>query len=147
VQITYDVDIGGERQRRELPFVIGVLGEFSGTADARLPKLRERKFVSVGRENFDTVMRALEPRLAMTVPNRLADDGSKLAVELRFDSLDDFEPDRVVRQVDPLRRLIEVREKLTGLLRRVQRDGGVQQGLEAGLRGTSRAATGAPSRR
>src|SRR5437660_12848403 len=105
VQITYDLEVDGEMRRKELPFVIGVLGDFSGQPLAPLPKLRDRKFVDVNRDNFDAVLKGAKPRLAFRVPNRLTSDESKLAIELQFQTLEDFEPDAVVRQVEALRKL------------------------------------------
>jgi len=112
VQITYDLEVDGEIRRKELPFVIGVLGDFSGQPLEPLPRLRERKFLDVNRDNFDAVLKAAKPRLVFRVPNRLASDESKLAIELQFQKLEDFEPDAIVRQVEPLRKLAEARRQL-----------------------------------
>jgi type VI secretion system protein ImpB len=118
VHIKYDVEIGGAIEMRELPFVVGVLGDFSGKPEENLPNLKDpkRKFVEVDRDNFDEVLAGMKPRLAFNVPNRLAEDGSKLGVELRFKGIDDFEPDQVVQQVEPLRKLVELRQNLSDLL-------------------------------
>lgn len=116
VQITYDVEIGGAIEMRELPFVVGVLGDFSGQPAEQLPKMKDRKIVEVDRDNFDQVLAAMAPRLAFKVDNKLTDDGSKMNVELRFNSLQDFEPDQLVQQVEPLRKLVEARQKLRDLL-------------------------------
>ena len=115
VQITYDVDAGGAIETKELPFVLGVIGEYSGHGGSKLPKLKERKFVQIDRDNFDDVLKGAEPRLGLQVENKLADDGSKLSVQLQFNELADFEPQNVVRQVDPLRKLLEVRQRLAEL--------------------------------
>ena len=116
VHITYDVEVGGAIELKELPFVVGVLGDFSGKPDQPLPRVRDRKFVEIDRDNFDQVLAGTKPRLAYRVDNKLTDDGSKLNVELRFNSMQDFEPDQVVRQVEPLRKLVEARQRLSDLL-------------------------------
>ena len=116
VQITYDVETDGAIELKELPFVAGVLADLSGKPEEPLPRLRDRKFVEIDRDNFDAVLRGMKPRLAFRVDNKLTNDDSKLAVELRFQSLEDFEPEQVVRQVEPLRRLLETRVQLTALL-------------------------------
>ncbi len=123
VQITYDLDIAGERRRKELPFVLGVLGDFAGKPEPPLPKLRDREFTEVGRDNFDAVLRNMRPQLTFSVPNRLAGDGSKLRVSLRFQSLEDFEPEQVAQQVEPLGRLIALRQQLSALRVTVRKGG------------------------
>jgi type VI secretion system protein ImpB len=116
VHITYDVEIGGAIENKELPFVLGVLGDFSGMPEEQLPRVRDRKFVDIDRDNFDQVLAAMKPRLAYRVDNKLTNDGSKMGVELNFKSMDDFHPDNVVRQVEPLRKLVDARRKLSDLL-------------------------------
>ncbi len=116
VHITYDVEIGGAIENKELPFVLGVLGDFSGMPEEQLPRVRDRKFVDIDRDNFDQVLAAMKPRLAYRVENKLTNDGSKMGVELNFKSMDDFHPDNVVRQVEPLRKLVDARRKLSDLL-------------------------------
>lgn len=115
VQITYDVEIGDAKEKKELPFVMGVLADLSGHPDKPLPAMKDRKFVEINRDNFDTVLQKIGPRLAMKVDNRLQNDGTKLGVEFRFKSIEDFEPEQVVRQVEPLRKLLEARERLADL--------------------------------
>src|SRR4051794_36615120 len=115
IHITYDVEIGDAIQLKELPFVVGVLADLTGKPDDPLPKLKDRKFVEIDRDNFNKVLAGMKPRLAFQVDNALQDDGSTLNVELRFNDMDDFSPERVVRQVEPLRRLLEVRNHLTDL--------------------------------
>ena len=109
VHITYDVDIGDAIEKKELPFVVGVLGDFSGNPLEPLPKLKDRKFVFIG------VLKGIKPRLTYRVDNTLAKNGTQLGVELNFNSLEDFEPQNVVKQVEPLRKLLEVRNKLADL--------------------------------
>jgi type VI secretion system protein ImpB len=116
VQITYDVEVGGAMELKELPFVVGVLGDFVGKPEEPLPGVKQRKFVEVDRDNFDQVLSGMKPRLAFTTENKLQDDGSKMGVELKFNSMEDFEPDQIVQQVDPLRKLVDARQKLSDLL-------------------------------
>ena len=116
VQITYDVETDGAIEMKELPFVAGVLSDLSGKPEEPLPRLRDRKFVDIDRDNFDAVMRGMKPRLAYRVDNKLTDDDTRLSVELRFNSLEDFEPEQVARQVEPLRKLLETRTQLAALL-------------------------------
>lgn len=116
VQITYDVETGGAIELKELPFVVGVLGDLSGKPDEALPRLRDRKFVEIDRDNFDAVMRGMKPRLAFKVDNKLTNDDTKLGVEIRFRGIEDFEPEQVVRQVEPLRKLLDSRIQLKALL-------------------------------
>lgn len=116
VHITYDVEIGGAIENKELPFVLGVLGDFSGQPDEPLPRVKDRKLIEIDRDNFDQVLAAMKPRLAYRVENKLTNDGSKMGVELRFKSMDDFHPDSVVQQVEPLRKLVEARQRLSDLL-------------------------------
>lgn len=116
VHISYEVETGGAIEMKELPFVVGVLGDFSGKPVDPLPRLRDRKFVEIDRDNFDSVLAGMKPRVTMSVENKLANDGSKLGAELNFRSIEDFEPDQVVQQVEPLRRLVEARRNLSDLL-------------------------------
>jgi type VI secretion system protein ImpB len=119
VHITYDVEVGGAIQLKELPFVVGVLGDFSGKPDQPLPRLKDRKFVSIDRDNFDQVLSGMKPRLAYKVDNKLTDEDTRLGVELQFKSLQDFEPEQVVNQVDPLRKLLEARRRLSDLVHKI----------------------------
>lgn len=115
VHITYDVDIGDAIEKKELPFVVGVLGDFSGSPINPLPRLKDRKFVAIDRDNFNGVLSGIQPRLAYRVDNTLVKNGTQLGVELIFKALEDFEPQNVVRQVEPLRKLLDVRNKLADL--------------------------------
>lgn len=117
VNISYEVETGGAIELKELPFVMGVLGDFTGQPEEPLAKLKDRKFVDVNPDNFDDVLKSMRPRLAFTVENKLSDepDAGKLGVDLRFESLDDFAPDRVAQQVKPLREMLELRTKLADL--------------------------------
>jgi type VI secretion system protein ImpB len=119
VQITYDVEIGDSIEMKEIPFVVGVLGDFSGKPEEPLPKLKDRKFTEIDRDNFNKVLEGMKPRLAYKVDNKLTGDDSKIAVELKFKSLDDFSPERVAEQIDPLKKLVETRKKLSELLNKL----------------------------
>lgn len=116
VHITYDVEVGGAIEMKEIPFVVGVLADLSGKPDEPLPKVKDRKFVEIDRDNFNQVLAGMKPRLAYRVENKLTNDGSKMAVELRFKSLDDFHPEQVAEQVTPVRKLVEARKRLSDLL-------------------------------
>jgi type VI secretion system protein ImpB len=115
VQITYDVETGGAIEKKELPFVVGVLADLSGQPDKPLPAIKDRKFVEIDRDNFDQVLAKMAPRLAFKVDNKLSDDDTKIGCEIKFSSMEDFEPQNVVEQVEPLRKLIELRRKLSNL--------------------------------
>ncbi len=117
VQITYDVEIGGAIEIKELPFVVGVLGDFTGNPEQPLAKLKDRKFVEVNPDNFDTVLEGMKPQLSFAVETKLSDeaDAPQLKVDLRFRKLDDFEPGNVAKQVKPLKELIDLRTRLADL--------------------------------
>lgn len=119
VHLTYDVEIGDAIEMKEIPFVVGVLGDLSGKPDEPLPRLKDRKFVEIDRDNFNKVLEGMKPRLAYRVDNKLTDDDTKLAVELRFKTMDDFHPERVAAQVEPLRKMVEARQKLSDLLNKL----------------------------
>ena len=116
VHITYDVEIGDAIEMKEIPFVVGVLADLSGKPDEPLPRLRDRKFVEIDRDNFNAVLKGVKPRATYRVDNKLTNDDTKLGVELRFSSMDDFEPEQVVNQVEPLRKLLDARRRLSDLL-------------------------------
>ncbi|RBG11452.1 type VI secretion system contractile sheath small subunit, partial [Xanthomonas oryzae pv. oryzae] len=115
VQLTYDVEKGDAIEQKELPFVVGVLGDFSGNPEQPLAKVKDRKFVNVDLDNFDEVMEGMAPRAVYRVPNKISDAGGEFRVELKFKSIDDFRPEAVVDQVEPLRKLLESRTKLADL--------------------------------
>lgn len=117
VQLTYDVEIGDAIEKKELPFVVGVLGDFSGQPDPEkpLPKLKDRKFVNVDLDNIDDVMKGMAPKASYRVKNKLTPEGGEFGVNLAFEKVDDFRPESVVQQVEPLRRLLEARTKLSDL--------------------------------
>jgi type VI secretion system protein ImpB len=119
VQITYDVETEGGMETRELPFIMGVLGDFSGTPTQPLKPLVERKFIQIDRDNFNDVMARMTPGANLRVENTLQGDGSELAVQLKFNAIEDFEPANVVQQVEPLRKLMETRNKLRDLMTKI----------------------------
>lgn len=115
VQMTYDVEVGDAIEKKELPFVVGVVGDFSGQSEVEQKKLRDRNFVNVDNDNFDEVLKGVEPRAAFRVANTLSEKGGEFAVDLKFKSMDDFRPEAVVQQVEPLKKLLEARTKLADL--------------------------------
>ncbi len=115
VQMTYDVEIGDVIENKELPFVVGVVGDFGGDLMHPQKRLKERKFVSIDGGNFDEVMKGVAPVAAFRVTNHLSAEEGEFGVELRFRAMDDFRPESVVQQVAPLRRLLEARTKLADL--------------------------------
>jgi len=117
IQISYEVETGGAIEMKELPFLMGVLGDFSGHQVEPLPRLKDRKFIELSPENFDETLASMKPRLQFHVENKLSDDDNdgKLGVELNFRSIEDFSPDAVARQVKPLRELLELRTELANL--------------------------------
>ena len=130
VHLTYDVEIGGATQLKELPFVVGVLADLSGKPAEPLPRLRDRKFVEIDRDNFNKVLAGTKPRLAFQVENTLQKDGSKVNVELKFNHIRDFEPEQVVRQIEPLRQLLAARERLADLLSKMDGNDKLEQVLQ-----------------
>src|SRR3982750_4268483 len=117
VQITYDVEVGGAIELKELPFVMGVLGDFTGQPTQPLPRLKDRKFVEVNPDNFDQVLEGMKPHLSFSVENKLSEepDAPNLKVDLRFTKMEDFEPANVVKQVKPLKELMDLRTRLSDL--------------------------------
>lgn len=138
VHITYDVETEGAVVEKELPFVMGVMGDFSGDPTQPLKPLKDRKFIQIDRDNFNDVMARMTPGLNMRVENTLAGDGSEMAVQLKFNSMDDFEPASVVKQVEPLKKLLETRDKLRDLLTKVDRSEDLENVLEDVLENTDR---------
>lgn len=117
VHVTYDVEIGDAIELKELPFVMGVLGDFTGQPTEALPRLRDRKFVEVNPDNFDSVLEGMKPHLAFAVENKLSEDADapQLKVDLNFKSMDDFSPENVAKQVKPLKELLDLRTRLADL--------------------------------
>jgi type VI secretion system protein ImpB len=136
VHITYQVETGGAMVEKELPFVVGVLGDFSGTPTEPLKPLKDRKFIQIDRDNFNDIMARMTPGLNIRVENTLKGDGSEMGVQLRFDAIEEFEPGKVVKQVEPLRRLLETRDKLRDLLTKADRSEDLERLLERVLQNT-----------
>jgi type VI secretion system protein ImpB len=130
VHITYEVETEGAQIERELPFVVGILGDFAGDPQEPLKPLSERKFVQIDRDNFNDVMARIQPGLNIKVENTLAGDGSQMAVSLKFRSIEDFEPQRVAEQVPALKALLETRAKLRDLMSKVDRSEELEALLE-----------------
>jgi type VI secretion system protein ImpB len=135
VHIKYEVETGGAIEMKELPFVMGVLGDFTGQPEEPLAKLKDRKFVEVTPDNFDAVLKSMKPHLSYTVDNLLSDeaDAGKIGVDLRFQSLDDFAPERVAEQVEPLRKLLDLRRQLADLRGSLQGNDKLEEILQATL--------------
>jgi type VI secretion system protein ImpB len=136
VHITYQVETEGAMLEKELPFVAGVLGDFSGNPTQPLKPLKDRKFVQIDRDNFNDVLARMTPGLNMRVENTLQDDGSQLGVQLKFKSMDDFEPGQIVQQVEPLKKLLETRDKLRDLMSKVDRSEDLEGLLDRVLQNT-----------
>jgi type VI secretion system protein ImpB len=141
VHITYEVETNGAEVKRELPFVTGVMGDYSGDNSEGKKSLKERKFVNIDRDNFDDVMGKVAPSANMKVDNTLAGDGSQLAVDLKFKSMDDFSPENIVQQVEPLRKLLEARNKLRDLMSKADRSEELEGILEEILQNTDKVAS------
>jgi len=136
VHITYEVETNGAQIKTELPFIVGVIGDFSGQPTQKLNALKDRKFVQIDRDNINDVMRKMTPGLNMRVENTLAGDGSELGVQLKFESMDDFEPANVVEQIEPLRKLKETRDQLRDLLTKIDVNSDLESTLEDVLKNT-----------
>ena len=151
VQMTYDVEIGDAIENKELPFVMGVVGDFCGNSEIEQKRLKERKFVGIDRDNFDEVMKGLEPRATYRVANEIGGQGgqgSQFAVDLRFKSMADFRPESVVAQVEPLRKLLEARSKLADLRNKLAGNDKLEDLLNDVLNSTEKlAALTAPAER
>ncbi|HEX3881018.1 MAG TPA: type VI secretion system contractile sheath small subunit [Stellaceae bacterium] len=137
VHITYEVETGDAQEVKELPFVVGVMGDFAGDATKPLRPLRDRKFAQIDRDNFNEVMASLNPGLNLRVENTLAGDGTEMPVQLAFQSIEDFEPARIVQQVEPLRKLLETRNQLRDLLTKVDRSESLESILDKVLQNSA----------
>lgn len=136
VNISYDVETGGAMEKKEIPFVMGVLSDLSGDGRDGLPDVADRKFTEISADTFDKVLRGMNPRLQFAVDNKLEPDSEeKFAVDLQFKEFADFAPDRVARQVDPLRKLLERREDLVDLKGRLQTNRNFSKTLNKSLQG------------
>ena len=130
VHITYEVETEGAQIERELPFVVGVMGDFSGDPTSPLRPMADRKFIQIDRDNFNDVMANMTPGLKLKVENTLAGDGTEMSVNLKFNSMDDFEPARLAEQVPALKALLETRNKLRDLMSKADRSADLENLLE-----------------
>ncbi|MEE3190293.1 MAG: type VI secretion system contractile sheath small subunit [Thalassolituus maritimus] len=136
VHITYDVETNGAEVKKELPFVAGVMGDYSGDNAENRKALKERKFVQIDRDNFNEVMGKVNPKLNLQVENTLAGEGNTMAVDLDFRKMDDFTPEAIVEQVEPLKQLLDARNKLRDLLSKADRSEELETVLEQILKNT-----------
>lgn len=130
VHITYDVETEGASVKKELPFVVGVMGDFAGQNTEALKPLKDRRFVQIDRDNFDEVLKRMNPKLQFKVDNKLANDGTQFSVDLEFKSMQDFEPAAIVKQVEPLDKLMATRNKLRDLMTKIDRSEELENILE-----------------
>jgi type VI secretion system protein ImpB len=136
VHITYDVETNGAQQEKEIPFVMGIMGDYSGDNTENKKALKDRKFSQIDRDNFNEVMNNVSPQVSMKVENTLENDGSEIGVDLKFKSMEDFEPHKIVENVDPLKKLMETRNKLRDLLTKADRSDKLESLLEEVLSST-----------
>lgn len=136
VHITYDVETNGAVQEKEIPFVMGVMGDYSGDNTENKKALKDRKFSQIDRDNFNEVMNNVSPQVNLKVENTLEGDGSEMSVELGFKNMEDFEPQNIVEKVDPLKKLMETRNKLRDLLTKADRSDDLENLLEEVLSST-----------
>ncbi len=136
VQLTYDVEVGDGREIKELPVVVGVLGDFSAASELEKTKLKDKKFINVDLDNIDEVIESLAPRANFQVDNTLTEEGGKISVDLTFKSMDDFRPENVVQQVDPLKKLVAARERLTDLRNKISNNERLEDLLDDVLQNT-----------
>ena len=140
VHITYDVETGGAIEKKELPFVMGVFGDYTGMPEEPLARVKDRKFVEISLDNFDNVMAAMKPHLAFSVENKLSDDpnAGQLKVDLRFRSMDDFSPANVAKQVKPLKELLDLRTSLSDLRGSLQGNEKLDEILQEAIRNSEK---------
>jgi type VI secretion system protein ImpB len=136
VQITYDVEIGDAIQMKELPFVGGIMADLSGKPEEPLPKLKERKFVEIDRDNFNDIMDSINPRLVFQIANKLVEDDSKMNLELKFNHMDDFNPVAVLKQIKPLKKLYDARQRLSDLMTKLDGNDELDELLQEVLQST-----------
>lgn len=136
VHITYDVEIGDAIEMKEIPFVVGVLGDYSGKPEEPLPKLMERKFTEIDRDNFNSVLAGMKPRLTFQIDNKIKEDNTKMGVELKFRSLEDFHPEQVANQIEPLRKLVEARSRLSDLVTKLDGNEKLEELLQEAISST-----------
>jgi type VI secretion system protein ImpB len=138
VQITYDLETNGALEKKELPMVVGVLGDFSGKPVEPLPRLKDRKFVSIDKDNFNDVMKGAKPRAQFRVKNTMTEEAKEIPVELTFNSIADFEPEQVVKKVEPLAKLLEARARLSDLRNKIGGNEKLEELLQDVLQNTEK---------
>jgi type VI secretion system protein ImpB len=131
VQITYDVETGGAIEKKELPLVVGIMSDLSGHREEALPKLKERKFTNIDRDNYNDVLKSISPKLKLTVDNKVNKDGGRLAADLKFQHLDDFHPVNVAKQIEPLQKLLAARQRLVDLVAKLDGNDALADELRA----------------
>lgn len=136
VHLTYDVEVGDSIETKEIPFVVGVLGEFSGDSVLEQPRLKDKKFVEVDLDTFDEVMAGLAPRATFRVSNNLSDKGGEFAVDLAFNRIDDFRPEAVAAQIEPLKQLVQARDRLADLRNKISANEKLEDLLDDVLKNT-----------
>ncbi|GAA0317297.1 type VI secretion system contractile sheath small subunit [Psychrobacter aestuarii] len=136
VHLTYDVEIGDAIETKEIPFVVGVMGEFSGDSTLEQPKLKDKKFVEIDLDTFDEVMSGLAPRATFKVDNKISEKRGEFAVDLAFNSIDDFRPESIAKQVEPLRQLVEARDRLADIRNKISANEKLEDLLEDVLNNT-----------
>ncbi|MGP5120984.1 type VI secretion system contractile sheath small subunit [Psychrobacter alimentarius] len=136
VHLTYDVEVGDSLETKEIPFVVGVLGEFSGDSKLEQPRFKDKKFVEVDLDTFDEVMSGVAPRAAFRVSNDLSDKGGEFSVDLAFNSIDDFRPEAVAKQIEPLKQLVEARDRLADLRNKISANEKLEDLLDDVLKNT-----------
>ncbi len=137
VQLTYDVEVGEGKELKELPFVVGVMGDFAGSSEVEQAKLKDKKFVNIDLENIDEVIAAMAPRAVFRTENHLTDKGGEFGIDLTFKSMEDFRPEAVVQQIDPLRELVDARGRLTDLRNKISTSEKLEDLLDEVLRNTT----------
>lgn len=146
VHITYDVETGDAVEKKEIPFVVGVLSDLSGNPEQPLPPIKARKYVEVDRDNIDEVLEGMKPRLTLKVDNKIeAESDTQMGVELTFKSMDDFHPERVAEQVEPIRKLVEARKKLYNLMAKLDGNDKLEELLQEVMASTDKLASIAKS--
>ncbi len=135
VHISYDVEVGDAIEMKELPFVMGILADLTGHPKGERDRLKERKFTEITPDNFDDVLARMQPHLQFKVDNKLTDDpeAGQIGVELDFQTMDDFSPEKVARQVGPLRELLDLRQELADLRGSLQGNDRLEEILQATL--------------
>mgnify|MGYP003601067521 FL=1 len=136
VQLTYDVEVGDSKEIKELPFVVGILGDFSAASQLEKAKLKDKKFINVDLENIDEVIESLAPRANFQVRNTLTEESGNMSIDLTFKSMADFRPENVAQQVEPLKKMVIARERLTDLRNKISNNERLEDLLDEVLQNT-----------